>query len=90
MHQYDREQKNYISFCMDHLASHQLEKTLLLYDDVIEQMEQRLVHNLELAYGVDHDMFSERDALARAVYALQIARRDLTSEIDRVQQRYLA
>lgn len=90
VHQYDSEQKNFISFCMDHLASHQVEKTLLLYDDVIEQMEKRLVHNLELAYGVDHDMFSERDALARAVYALQIARRDLTSEIDRVQQRYLA
>lgn len=90
IHQYDCEQKNYISFCMDHLASHQVEKTLLLYDDVIEQMEQRLVHNLELAYGVDHDMFSERDALARAFYALQIARRDLSSEIDRVQQRYLA
>lgn len=90
MHQYDSEQKNFISFCMDHLASHQVEKTLLLYDDVIEQMEKRLVHNLELAYGVDHDMFSERDALARAVYALQIARRDLATEIDRVQQRYLA
>ncbi len=90
MHQYDSEQKNFIGLCMDHLASYQVEKTLQLYDDVIEQMEERLIHNLGLAYGVDHDMFSERDALARAVYALQIARRDLTAEIDRVQQRYLA
>lgn len=90
MHQYDSEQKNFIGLCMDQLASHQVEKTLQLYDDVIEQMEERLTHNLSLAYGVDRDMFSECDALARAVYALKIARRDLTAEIDRVQQRYLA
>lgn len=90
MHQYDSEQKNFIGFCMDQLASHQVEKTLQLYDDVIEEMEGRLSHNLRAAYGVDREMFTERDALARAMYALQIARRDLTAEIDRVQQRYLA
>jgi hypothetical protein len=90
MHQYDSEQKNFIGFCMDQLASHQVEKTLQLYDDVIEEVEGRLTHNLKMAYGVDGEMFSERDAMARAMYALQIARRDLTAEIDRVQQRYLA
>ena len=90
MHQYDSEQKNFIGYCMDQLASYQVEKTLQLYDDVIEQMEERLAHNLSLAYGVDQEMFSERDALARAMHALGIARRDLTAEIDRVQLRYLA
>lgn len=90
VHQYDTEKKNFIAYCIDHLASQQVEKTLQTYDDVIEQLQDRLTQNLSRAYGIDKELFSERDAMARALYSLKIARRDLSVEIDRAQCRYLA
>lgn len=89
VHQYDTEKKNFIAFCIDHLASQQVEKTLQTYDDVIEQLQDRLTQNLSRAYGIDKELFSERDAMARALYSLKIARRDLSVEIDRAQCHYL-
>lgn len=83
VHQFDTEKKNFIAFCVDHLASQQVEKTLLAYDDVMEQLQDRLTQNLSRAYGIDKELFSERDAMARALYSLKIARRDLSMEIDR-------
>ncbi|ABP81074.1 hypothetical protein [Stutzerimonas stutzeri] len=89
VHQYDTEKKNFIAFCVDHLASQQVEKTLQTYDDVIEQLQDRLTQNLSRAYGIDKELFSERDAMSRALYSLKIARRDLSVEIDRAQCHYL-
>lgn len=90
VHQYDTEKKNFIAYCIDNLASQQVEKTLQTYDDVIEQLQDRLTHNLSLAYGIDKELFSERDAMARALYSLKIVRRDLAVETDRAQCSYLA
>lgn len=90
VHQYDTEKKNFIAYCIDHLASQQVEKTLQTYDDVMEQLQDRLIQNLSRAYGIDNELFSERDAMARALYSLKIARRDLSVEIDRARSRYLA
>lgn len=89
VHQYDTEKKNFIAFCVDHLASQQVEQTLLTYDDIMEQLQDRLTQNLSRAYGIDKELFSERDAMARALYALKIASRDLSEEIDRAQRAYL-
>ncbi|MCY1514544.1 hypothetical protein D9M68_490890 [compost metagenome] len=89
VHQYDTEKKNFIAFCIDHLASQQVEKTLQTYDDVIEQLQDRLTQNLSRVYGIDKQLFSERDAMARALYSLKIARRDLSVEIDRAQCHYM-
>ncbi|HFH2958016.1 hypothetical protein [Pseudomonas aeruginosa] len=87
--QYDAEKKNFIALCIDHLASQQVEKMLHRYDDVMEQLQERLSHNLSGAYGIDQEQFNERDAMARALYSLKNARRDLSLEIDRVQCHHL-
>ena len=55
----------------------------------MEQLQDRLTRNLSRAYGIDKELFSERDAMARALYALKIASRDLSEEIDRAQRAYL-
>jgi hypothetical protein len=89
VHQYDSEKKNFIAFCIDHLATQQVDKTLQTYDDVMEHLQDRLTQNLSRAYGIDKELFSERDAMARALYSLKIARRDLSVEIDRAQCHYL-
>lgn len=90
VHQYDVEKKNFIAVSIRTFADQQIEKTLQVYDEIIERLEERLSGNLSLAYGIDKEQFTERDMLARALYALSTSRRDLEAEIDRVQSRYLA
>lgn len=87
--QYDIEKKNYIALCMDSLAKQQIDHVLAHYDEVIEEMVDRLSDNLSRAYGIDKDRFSERDALARSLYSLSNARKQLNKEIDFAQVHYL-
>lgn len=89
IHQYDIERKGVIALSMNQLSNVQIEKTLQIFDDVMEQLEERLTHNLSLAYGIDRDHFSERDAMARALYSLKRAQHDLTEEINFAQSRFL-
>jgi hypothetical protein len=90
VHQFDNEQKNFIAYCIDDLASQQIAKTLQIYDEVMEELEERLINNLSRAYGIDKELFSERDAMARVLHSLKSARRDLATEIDRAQNLCLA
>lgn len=89
VYQHDMEKKNAIAFLIDGLAARQIEKTLQAYDGVIEELQDRLTQNLSRAYGIDKYLFSERDAMARALYSLKIARRDLEKEVDRAELFYL-
>lgn len=89
VYQHDVTQKNIISSCLDNLASDHVEKVLQTYDEIIETVSERLAKNLSRAYGIDPEKFSERDALARALYSLRNVRRDLATELSREKTRFM-
>lgn len=90
VHHYDVAKKNFIGASIDRFKDHLIESSLEQYDELMEVLEGRIQRNLSLAYGLDADQFSERDALARALRVLNVARRNLDAEIDRAQSHYLA
>ncbi len=85
VYKHDCEQKSFIAYAIDHLASQHVQKVLQTYDEVMELLEERLLVNLQRAYGIDKDQLSERDGLARALTALNTKCRDLSRELDRAQ-----
>jgi len=90
IHHYNVAKRNFIGATIDRFRDHLVEASLEHFDDLMKKIEERLEHNLSLAYGIDSNQFSERDALARALRALNTSRRNLTAEIDRVQTEFVA
>jgi len=87
---YNVAKRNFIGATIERFKDHLVEGSLEHFDELMKQIEERLEHNLCLAYGIDSHQFSERDALARALRALNTSRRNLTAEIDRAQTQFVA
>lgn len=90
IHHYNVAKRNFIGASIERFKDHLVESSLEHFDELMKKIEARLEHNLSLAYGVDSNQFSERDALARAMRALQTSRRNLAAEIDRAQSQFVA
>jgi len=85
---YDTARKGLISQSIEQLAESHIQKSLDTYDDLMEDIEDRLVRNLRLAYGLGTDL-STKDALARHLSRLDRARINLVMAIDDVQRNRL-
>lgn len=85
---YDAARKGFIAECLNQFAEAHIQKGLELYDELMENLEERLVHNLRLAYGLGTDL-STKDALARSLSRLEHARVNLVKAIDDAQTRQL-
>lgn len=85
---YDAARKGFIGESLTLFAEAHIKKGLELYDDLMENLEDRLVHNLRVAYGLGSDL-AARDALARGLTRLEHARVNLVKAIDYAQSRYV-
>lgn len=83
---YDAARKGMINQCIDQFAASHIEKNLDVYDDLMENLEERLVRNLRMAYGLGTDL-SIKDALARHLNRLDHARINLVTAIDDAQRK---
>lgn len=81
---YDAARKGYIAECMAHFAEAHIQKGLEIYDDLMENLQERLTNNLRLAYGLGTEL-STKDALARGLNRVACARVNLVKAIDDVQ-----
>ncbi|MDN7142320.1 hypothetical protein KC131_16870 [Pseudomonas sp. JQ170] len=89
VHHYNVAKSNFIGASIERFKDHLVEGSLDHYDELMNKIEERIEHNLSVAYGVDANQFSERDALARAMRALNASRRHLSAEIDRAQASFV-
>ncbi|ABY96670.1 hypothetical protein HMH05_12920 [Pseudomonas sp. SbB1] len=89
VHQYNVAKRNFIVASLERFRDHLVESSLEHYDELMNKIEERIEHNLSVAYGIDANQFSERDALARVMRALNASRRHLTAEIDRAQASFV-
>jgi hypothetical protein len=87
--QYDAARKGFIAQCMAQFAESHIQKGLEIYDDLMENLQERLTANLRLAYGLGTEI-STKDALARSLNRLACARVNLVKAIDDVQIKRVA
>jgi len=86
---YDAARKGYIAETLNQFAEAHIKKGLELYDDLMENLEERLLHNLRTAYGLGADL-TVKDALARGLSRLEHTRVNLVKAIDDAQSRHVA
>ncbi len=86
---YDVARKGFIAESLNQFAEAHIKKGLELYDDLMENLEERLVQNLRAAYGLGADL-TAKDALARGLNRLEHARVNLVKAIDDAQSRHVA
>ncbi len=86
---YDAARKGFIAESLNQFAEAHIKKGLELYDDLMETLEERLVRNLRVAYGLGADL-TVKDALARGLTRLEHARVSLVKAIDDAQSRHVA
>lgn len=86
---YDAARKGFIAESLNQFAEAHIKKGLEIYDDLMETLEERLVRNLRLAYGLGTDL-TVKDALARGLTRLEHARVNLVKAIDDAQSRCVA
>lgn len=86
---YDVARKGFIAESLNQFAEAHIKKGLELYDDLMENLEERLVQNLRVAYGLGTDL-TVKDALARSLNRLEHARVNLVKAIDDAQSRHVA
>lgn len=85
---YDAARKGFIAESLNQFAEAHIKKGLELYDDLMETLEERLVRNLRMAYGLGADL-TVKDALARGLTRLEHARVNLVKAIDDAQSRHV-
>jgi len=83
---YDAARKGMIIQSIDQFAESHIQKSLDVYDELMDNLEDRLVGNLRLAYGLGNDL-SIKDAMARQLNRLDRARINLVRAIDDVQRK---
>lgn len=83
---YDAARKGMINQTIDQFAESHIQRSLDVYDELMENLEDRLVGNLRLAYGLGNDL-SIKDAMARQLNRLDRARINLVRAIDDVQRK---
>lgn len=86
---YDAARKGFIAETLNQFAEAHIKKGLELYDDLMENLQERLVRNLRSAYGIGTDL-TAKDALARGLSRLEHARVNLVKAIDDAQSHHVA
>ena len=84
---YDAARKGFIAESLNQFAEAHIKKGLELYDDLMETLEERLVRNLRMAYGLRRPHGKRRTA--RGLTRLEHARVNLVKAIDDAQSRHV-
>lgn len=79
---YDVAKKGFIRECLRHFAESHIQKSLELYDDLMENLDDRMTRNLRLAYGLGGEL-TKHDSLMRNLYRLDVARTNVIKVLDR-------
>jgi hypothetical protein len=79
---YDVAKKGFIRESLRHFAESHIQKSLELYDDLMENLDDRMTRNLRLAYGLGGEL-TKHDSLMRNLYRLDVARTNVIKVLDR-------
>lgn len=79
---YDAAKKGFIRASMRQFADGHIQKSLDLYDDLMENLDDRMTRNLRLAYGLGSEL-TKHDSLTRKLHRLNVARTNLVKALDR-------
>jgi hypothetical protein len=80
VHQYDAARFGYINTVMDHLSNEHIAHQLHVYDQLMEQINERMHRTLAKAYRIDVSS-GFRDQMLRCLAALERARLNLMSDV---------
>ncbi len=70
---YDAAKKGFIRESLMHFAENHINKSLELYDDLMENLDDRMTRNLRLAYGLGSEL-TKQDSLTRNLHRMDLAR----------------
>ncbi len=65
-----------------HFAESHIQKSLELYDDLMENLDDRMTRNLRLAYGLGSEL-TKHDSLTRNLHRMDVARTNVIKALDR-------
>ncbi|HCK0565133.1 TPA: hypothetical protein NII30_003631 [Pseudomonas aeruginosa] len=79
---YDAAKKGFIRESLTHFAETHIQKSLELYDDLMENLDDRMTRNLRLAYGLGGEL-TKHDSLTRNLHRMDVARTNVIKALDR-------
>lgn len=79
---YDAAKKGFIRESLMHFAESHIQKSLELYDDLMENLDDRMTRNLRLAYGLGSEL-TKHDSLTRNLHRMDVARTNVIKALDR-------
>lgn len=79
---YDAAKKGFIRESLMHFAESHIQKSLELYDDLMENLDDRMTRNLRLAYGLGGEL-TTHDSLTRNLHRMDVARTNVIKALDR-------
>lgn len=79
---YDAAKKGFIRESLMHFAESHIQKSLDLYDDLMENLDDRMTRNLRLAYGLGGEL-TKHDSLTRNLHRMDVARTNVIKALDR-------
>lgn len=79
---YDAAKKGFIRESIRQFADDHIQKSLDFYDDLMENLDDRMTRNLRLAYGLGSEL-TKHDSLTRKLHRLDLARTNLIKALDR-------
>lgn len=79
---YDAAKKGFIRESLMHFAESHIQKSLELYDDLMENLDDRMTRNLRLAYGLGGEL-TKHDSLTRNLHRMDVARTNVIKALDR-------